>query len=217
MHEIRMLVVDDHTLVRTGLRALLQSLPGIHVVAEASDGEEALQLIPVHRPDVVLMDIAMKGLNGLAATARIAQEFPTVRIIILSMYDTAAYVWQALRVGASGYILKDADITELEGAIKAVMHGETVLSPAVAQGAMTYAAIHDTPKARGSTHLTPRQSEVLQLIAAGNTTKKIAQKLNLSIKTVETHRTQVMKRLNIHNVAGLVRYAIRTGLILPEV
>lgn len=208
MHWIRVLLVDDHTLVRTALCALLQSCPGIQVVAEASDGEEALQLIRVHRPDVVLMDIAMKGLNGLEATARVAQEFPTVRVIILSMHSGAEYVRQALHAGACGYILKDANLTELDRTIKAVMRGETVLSPAATQGAMAGAV-------RGSTPLTPRQREVLQLIAAGNTTKEIAQKLHRSIKTVETHRLQLMRRLNIHDIAGLVRYAIRTGLIPP--
>lgn len=214
---IRVLLVDDHTLVRTGLRILLRRLPGIQVVAEASDGEEALQLIPVHQPDVVLMDIAMPGLNGLAATARVTQEFPTVRVILLSMHTAAEYVWQALRAGASGYILKDASVAELERAIHAVMRGETALSAAVTQSASADTVAYGTPQAQEPTYLTPRQREVLQLIATGNTTKEIAQKLNLSIKTVETFRLQVMKRLNIHDIAGLVRYAVRTGLLSADV
>ena len=214
---IRVLLVDDHTLVRRGLRALLQRLPGIQVVAEASDGEEALQLIPVHQPDVVLMDLAMPGLDGLAATARVAQEFPSVRVIIVSMHTVAEYVWQALHAGASGYILKDASVTELERAIHAVMRGEPALSAAATRGAVAYAVKHGTPQETGPTPLTPRQREVLQLIAAGNTTKEIAQQLNRSIKTVETHRMQVMKRLNIHDIAGLVRYAICMGLISTDV
>src|SRR5574341_1228855 len=123
MDYIRVLLTDDHTLVRRGLRALLQCLPGIQVVAEASDGEEVLQLIPVHQPDVVLMDLTMPGLNGLAATARVMQDFPAVRIIIVSMHTGPEYVWQALRAGAFGYIVKTASVTELEGAIRAVMRG----------------------------------------------------------------------------------------------
>lgn len=210
---IRVLLVDDHTLVRRGLRALLQCLPGIQVVAEAGDGEEALQLMPVHQPDVVLMDLAMPGLDGLAATARVAQEFPAVRVIIVSMHAVAEYVWQALRAGASGYILKDASVTELERAIHVVMRGEPALSTAAMRGAVAYAVAYGTPQEMGSTPLTPRQREVLQLIAAGNTTREIAQQLHRSIKTVETHRMQIMKRLNIHDIAGLVRYAIGMGLI----
>jgi len=217
MPSIRVLLADDHTLVRTALGALLQCFPGIQVVAEASDGEEALQLIPVHRPDVVLMDLTMPGLNGLAATTRVVQAFPAVRVIVLSMHTTAEYVWQALRAGASGYIVKNASTIELERAIHAVMRGEIALSAAVTQGAMADAVAYGTLHAGRPTDLTPRQREVLQLIAAGNTTKEIAQKLHRSIKTVETHRTQIMSRLHIHDVAGLVRYAVRTGLISLDV
>lgn len=215
MDGIRVLLVDDHTLVRRGLRALLQCLPGIQVVAEASDGEEALQLIPVHQPDVVLMDLAMPGLGGLAATARVAQEFPSVRVIIVSMHTVAEYVWQALRAGASGYILKDASVTELERAIRTVMRGKPALSAAATRGAVAYAVAHDTPHETGSVPLTPRQRQVLQLIAAGNTTKEIAHQLHRSIKTVETHRMQIMQRLNIHDMPGidgttLLRAALET-------
>jgi DNA-binding NarL/FixJ family response regulator len=189
----------------------------MQVVAEARDGEEALQLIRAHRPDVVLMKLRMKGLNGLEVTARVAQELPTVRVIILSIHTGAEYVGQALRAGASGYVSKDADMTELEHVIHAVMCGETVLSPTATQGTMAGGVGHRTSPLRGLTHLTPRQREVLQLIAVGHTTKEIAQQLHLSIKTVETHRMLVMRRLNIHDIAGLVRYAIRTGLIPADV
>src|SRR5215510_12168194 len=223
MKPTRVLLAEDHTLVRAGIRALLQNLTGMQVVAEASDGREALRLIKTYQPDVVLMDIAMAGLNGLEATARVTKEFPTVRVIILSMHSTEEYVAQALRAGAAGYLLKDAAATELELAVTAVARGETYLSPAVSKHVIAdylrraggqETNRDETPSP--TTLLTPRQREILQLIAEGHSTREIAATLHLSVKTVETHRMQLMARLDVHDVAGLVRYAIRVGLVTPD-
>jgi DNA-binding NarL/FixJ family response regulator len=223
MSVIRVLLADDHNLVRAGIRSLIQDLSGIEVIAEASDGREALSLIEIHRPDVVLMDIAMSGLNGLEATARVVRDFPTVRVIMLSMHANEEYVWQALRSGASGYLLKDAGTAELELAIKAVARGETYLSPPISKQVIDdyikrVGGEVDKVKLEGalSERLTQRQREILQLIAEGHTTQAIAQELNISVKTVETHRMQLMERLDIHDIAGLVRYAIRIGLIRSD-
>ncbi|MFL5802376.1 MAG: response regulator [Roseiflexaceae bacterium] len=220
---IRVLLADDHALVRAGISALLQSLPEIEVVAEVEDGREALRLIEALQPDVVLMDIAMPGLNGLEAAARIAKEFPQVRVIILSMHENEEYVLRALRAGAVGYLLKGARIFELELAVTSVAHGETYLSPAASKHVVldyVQRAGEVPASAERAPHpaerLTPRQREILQLIAAGHTTKEIAQRLDISVKTVEMHRAQLMDRLGIHDIAGLVRYAIRTGLVAPD-
>jgi len=216
MSAIRILLADDHTLVRAGVRALLEELPDAKVVAEAADGHQALAGAKAHQPHVVLMDVAMSGLNGLETTARLVKEFPEVRVIILSMHANEEYIWQALRAGASGYLLKSASTAELEQAIKAVSRGETYLDPTIARrviaGYLSGAAQQKSPLEQ----LSPRQREILQLIAEGRTTKEIAFVLNLSAKTVETHRSQLMERLDIHDVAGLVRYAIRQGLVSAE-
>ncbi len=216
MKTIRILLADDHTLVRAGIRSLIQALPGIQVVAEAGDGREALSLIEMHQPDVALLDIAMPGLNGLEVAAQVADSFPYVRVMILSMHATEEYVLRALRAGAAGYLLKDADTAELELAINAVTRGETYLSPAVSKHVTEY--IRRVGEEAHSTleRLTPRQREVLQLVAEGHTTQEIARIMNLSTKTVETHRTQLMERLDIHDIAGLVRYAVREGLVILE-
>jgi DNA-binding NarL/FixJ family response regulator len=224
MKPTRVLLAEDHALVRAGIRALLQNLTGIEVVAEAGDGREALRLIKTYQPDLVLMDIAMAGLNGLEATARVTKEFPGVRVIVLSMHSTEEYVAQALRAGAAGYLLKDAAATELELAVTAVARGETYLSPAVSKhviasylrraGGADAGGDEETPSPVAL--LTPRQREILQLIAEGHSTKEIAATLHLSVKTVETHRMQLMGRLDVHDVAGLVRYAIRIGLVMPD-
>jgi DNA-binding NarL/FixJ family response regulator len=215
MTTIRIILADDHTLVRAGFRALFQSIEGIEVIAEASDGREALRLIAVHQPDIILMDIAMSGLNGLEAAARVVQEFPHVRVVMLSMHANEEYVLQALRSGAMGYLLKDASVTELELAIKAVMRNETYLSPAVSKHVVEYVQrIGGEPNSLE--RLTARQREILQLIAEGRTTQEIAGTLHISVKTVESHRAQLMERLDIHDVAGLVRYAIRMGVVTPN-
>jgi DNA-binding NarL/FixJ family response regulator len=216
MKPIRVLLADDHALVRAGFRALLQSLPDMEVVAEAGDGREALRLIKLHQPDVVLMDIGMPGLNGLEAAARVTEESPQIQVIILSMHATEEYVLRALRAGAAGYLLKDAGTAELDLAIRAVMRGETYLSPAVSKHVIAGYIQRVSREPNSFEQLTPRHREILQLIAEGQTTKEIAQTLDLSIKTVETYRTQLMDRLDIHDIAGLVRYAIRMGLITPD-
>ncbi|MFQ5752737.1 MAG: response regulator [bacterium] len=226
MKEIEVLIADDHTLIRAGIRSLLEKIKKIKVVAEASDGHEALQKIREYQPDVVLMDIAMSGLNGLEAAERVAKEFPQVRVIILSMHATEEYVVQALRAGAAGYLVKDATFSELEIAVMSVARDETYLSPAVSKHVIdkyirrTHADPTDANKEIQATYprekLTLRQREILQLIAEGYTSKEIAQKLHVSVKTIETHRTQLMERLDIHDIAGLVRYAIRIGLVIPD-
>ena len=216
MKSIRVLLADDHTLVRAGIRSLVQALSGIQVVAEAGDGREALSLIEAHQPDVAVLDIAMPGLNGLEVAAQVADNFPYVRVIILSMHATEEYVLRALRAGAAGYLLKDADTTELELAIKAVTRGETYLSPAVSKHVTEYVRRVGEEAHSALERLTPRQREVLQLVAEGHTTQEIARMMNLSVKTVETHRTQLMERLDIHDIAGLVRYAVREGLVILE-
>ncbi len=212
MPSIRVLLADDHTLVRAGFRALLTGLGGIQVVAEAGDGYEVLRLIDVHNPDLVLMDIAMPGLNGLETTMQLVKEFPTVRVIILSMHANAEYVRRALDAGALGYLIKEASASEFELAIRAVAQGETYVCPGAAKH--NHARKERQINVVGSLeHLTPRQREVLRLIAQGYTTQEIAQLLNISVKTAETHRTELMDRLDLHDVAGLVRFAIRTGLL----
>ena len=216
MSAIRVLLVDDHTLFRSGLRALLQSFGGIAVVAEAADGREALQLVSQQRPDVVLMDITMPDLNGLEATAQIAHDFPAVKIVVLSMHPDDAYVNRALKAGASGYLLKTASGAELELAIRAVARGDVYLGPRVAKRVIPGYLATGIELPAEIERLTPRQREILQLIAEGCTSKQIAQRLGLSVKTVERHRVELMHRLEIHDIAGLVRWAIRHGLVAVE-
>ncbi len=209
---IRVLLADDHALFRAGLRALLQSLDGVEVVAEAGNGHEAIQLVERERPGLVLMDIAIPELTGLEATARIIKAWPQVRVVILSMHANEEYVRQALRAGAKGYLLKGAEPSELELALKAVMRGDTYLTASVSKTMVDDYLRQDAAAAKGGV-LSPRQREVLKLIAEGRSTKEIAGSLDLSVKTVEGHRAELMRRLEIHEVAGLVRYAIRIGLV----
>jgi len=213
MTSVRVLLADDHTLVRAGLKKLLESMPGIAVVGEAGDGLELLALVEKFQPHLVLMDIAMPGLNGLEATARLSKAWPDTRVLILSMHQNEEYVRQALRHGAVAYLLKDSAPMELELAITAVLRGETYLSPAVSRGVVSDYVQRLRGDEQATSPLTPRQREVLQLIAEGQSTKDIARRLDLSVKTVETHRSQLMKQLDIHDVAGLVRYAMRAGLV----
>jgi DNA-binding NarL/FixJ family response regulator len=213
---IRVLLVDDHALVRAGFRALLDSMTDVEVVAEANNGRDALLLMAQHEPDIVFMDIAMSGLNGLEATAHLTRTHPRSRVIILSMYMTEEYVMQALQAGAVGYLQKDADPAELEKALRTVASGQHYLSAHLSEQDIegylqrTAGTANTTNR---PTSLTPRQREILQLIAEGHTSREIAQKLNISLKTVETHRANIMERLEIHDLASLVRYAISIGLI----
>jgi DNA-binding NarL/FixJ family response regulator len=209
------LLADDHTLVRAGLRALLETLPDVSSVLEASDGREALEVIAAHRPDVVLMDIAMPRLNGLEAAAMVARDYPATRTIVLSMHGAEAHVLQALRAGAAGYLLKDAAAVELPLAIRAVQRGEIYISSAVSRVVVSgyLAGVTSEAAAGPLDSLSARQREILQLIAEGRTTKEIAFSLELSVKTVETHRRQLMERLQIFDVPGLVRFALRHGIV----
>ena len=216
MNNLRVLLVEDHTLVRAGFKALLEKIEGILVVGEVSDGRNAVKMAKELEPDVVLMDIAMPGMNGLEATRRIRQECPRTKILMLSMYTNEEYLKEALRAGASGYLLKDADRNELELAIKAVWRGETYLTPGMAKFAVDAYCRKGEAQTGPLARLTGRQREILQLIAEGCSTKQIAQRLDLSVKTVETHRAQLMERLDIHDVPGLVRLAIRTGLVQSD-
>src|SRR5579875_224089 len=216
MANIRILLADDHWLVRASLSSLLDDFSGIAVVAEAGDGREALELIARHHPDLVLMDISMAGLNGLEATRRIRKEHPQVRVIVLSMHTSEQYVLQALRAGAAGYVLKGSAPRELELAIESVARGEIFLSPAISKHVIDVYLSRAEDKTNSLEQLTPRQREILQLIAERNSSKQIAQLLDASVKTIESHRASLMERLDIHDVAGLVRYAIRHGLVSPE-
>jgi DNA-binding NarL/FixJ family response regulator len=216
MKTIRILIADDHALVRAGFRSLLEKLDGCEVVADVGDGRETLRLLEQLQPDVVLMDVKMPGLNGLEATAHITRDHPNVRVVILSMYANEEYVIQALRAGAVGYLLKDAAIPELQLAVQAAVRGEMYLSPAISKRVlMDYIQLVGGGGGMLDA-LTGRQREVLQLIAEGNTIKEVAQILQISVKTAEAHRTQLMERLDIHDVTGLVRFAIRVGLVTPE-
>ncbi|HQV10265.1 MAG TPA: response regulator transcription factor [Nitrospira sp.] len=216
MNKIRVLLAEDHTLVRAGFRALLEKLEGIQVIGEVSDGRDALRVSKELEPEVVLMDIAMSGMNGLEATSRMRQECPRTKVLMLTMYTNEEYLKEALRAGASGYLLKDADRPELELAIKAVCRGETYLTPAMAKFTLDAYCRQDDVSTSPLGKLTARQREILQLIAEGCSTKHIAHRLALSVKTVETHRAQLMERLEIHDVPGLVRLAIRTGLVRSD-
>jgi len=216
---IRVVLADDHNLVRAGIRALLERLPEVEVVGEAGDGREALALIARERPDVALLDIGMPELNGLEAAERIARETPRTRLVMLSMHASETYVAQALKVGVAGYMLKEACADELPLLLRSIMRGDTYLSPGVSKqvvDALRARLEEGAPRPRLADLLTPRQREILQLVAEGKSTKEIAQALDLSTKTVETHRAQLMDRLDIHDVAGLVRYAIRAGLVSAE-
>ncbi len=208
--KLRIVIADDHNLVRAGLVTLMSRLPEVEVVGEARDGREFLKLIRELEPDIALTDIAMPELNGLEAAERVRRDFPKVKVIILSMHANEDYVAQALKAGASGYLLKDAATAELEMALKVVAQGQFYLSPSISRQVVdTY--LHGSPT--GLELLSSRQREVLQLIAEGKSTRDIAEALHLSVKTIETHRAQVMERLDIHDVAGLIKYALRKGLI----
>jgi len=217
MKAIRILIADDHALLRAGLRGMLDGLVGISVVGEAADGREALEMVAALGPDILITDIGMPVLDGLALTRLVARDFPKTRVVILSMHTDEEYADKALRTGAAGYLIKDAGTSELEPAIRAVARGDTFLSPAISKHVVAgYARLSELQTA-ATDPLTPRQREVLILIALGLTTKAIAHRLGISAKTADTHRVQLMERLRIHDIAGLVRYAIRIGLVSPDV
>ena len=213
---IRVLLADDHTLVRAGIRGLLQGLAGVEVVGEAGDGHEALRLAESLHPDVALLDVGMPGLNGLEVAGRLATQDAPIRVVILSMHTSEEYVLRALRAGCAGYLVKDSAVAELEIAVRAVARGETYLSPAVSKRVVDDYVSRTGGSENPLDALTPRQREILQLAAEGYSSKEIAQRLNLSFKTVEAHRAQLMQRLGLHDLAGLVRFAVRVGLVTPE-
>jgi DNA-binding NarL/FixJ family response regulator len=213
---VRVLLVEDHALVRTGIRRLLDDMLGIEVVGEAVDGREAIELAETTRPDVVLMDITMPGLNGLGALTRILRGDPRTRVVMLSMHDNEEYVAHALRAGAAGYLLKSAAPGELELCIRAVARGGSYLSPDVSRHVVSDYVRRAGGERSSLERLTPRQVEILQLIAEGNSNREIARLLALSVKTIESHRAQLMERLDLHDAAGIVRYAVRTGLVAAD-
>ena len=215
MTPIRVLIADDHRLVRAGIHALLRGLDGVEVAGEAGDGREAWELIGALRPGLALVDISMPLLNGLELTARVTAEQPATRVIILSMHRTEDYVLRAVRAGAAGYLVKDAKPEELEWAIRAVARGETYFCAAAAGHLAAHLRRGGGTNSRFES-LTPRQREILQLIGEGHSTKEVAKLLKISLKTAETHRSQLMERLDLHDVAAVVRFAIQNGLVDPR-
>ena len=213
---MRVLLAEDHNIVRSGIRLLLETLCGVELIQEAANGREALQFTREFHPDVVLMDITMPELNGLEATEQIKKDFPRIQVIILSVHTGEEYVVHALKAGASGYLVKDADTKELDLALRSVLKGETYLSAKISKVVVADYLRRLNREQESAEQLTPRQREILQLIAEGHTTKEIATKLHVSEKTVQSHRMQLMQRLGVHDIAALVRYAVRTGLIQAE-
>ena len=214
---IRVLVVDNHPIVRRGICAELALIHGVQLVGEANDGREAQDLVKTHQPDLVFMDISMPGLNGLEATARIARDFPKVRVVILSKHEEEPYFWDALKKGACGYLLKRSALDELRKAVHRVVGGEIFLSAEVSARLAKKLPLQQIANQRNPLdRLSERQREILQLIAEGQTTKAIALILKVSPKTVEYHRMQLMQTLNIHDIPGLVRFALRERLITAE-
>lgn len=215
MKSIRVLIADDHALVRAGIRALVERIKGVIVVAEAGKGSEALQLLDQLQPNLMLLDITMPDGNGFDVLGHVAKKFPAIRVIVLTVHEAGEYAIRALREGAAGFLPKSAASTELEQAIHSVMNGDVYISPETSRKTLIEYG-KGVSKRDQLAKLSRRQREVLQLIAEGRTTKQIAQHLDISVKTVETHRSQLMTRLEIHDVAGLVRYAIIVGLIEVE-
>lgn len=214
--QTRIVLADDHALVRSGIKALLAAMPGVDVVGEASDGSEAIEMIARLKPDLVVLDIAMKGMNGLEALRRLRGAYPAMRFLMLSMYGSEEYVMQALNAGANGYLFKDSAATELEKALLELRQGRQYLDSHISREALDNYMKRVSQDGTPAEVLTPRQREILQLIAEGNNTKEIAYQLNVSAKTIETHRAQLMERLDIRDVPGLVRYAIRTGIATSD-
>lgn len=212
---IKVVLADDHALVRAGIKALLERLSGIQVVGEASDGREALKLVDRLAPDIVLMDIAMPGLNGLEAVDRIVHDHPDTSVIILSVFSDEESVARSLQKGVSGYLVKGSAPAELELALRAVARGETYLSPSVSKQVVQQYLERVSGGSSLLSILTSRQREILQLIGEGRSTKEIAGDLSLSVKTVERHKAELMDRLDIHDIAGLVRFAIKEKLVNP--
>ena len=210
---VSVVLVDDHTIVRDGLRALLDKNPTMVVVGEAADGRSAVRLAKDMSPDVVIMDVAMSDLNGIEATRQIMAEAPRVKVLALSMYSDRVFVSEMLKAGASGYLLKDCAFDELAHAIETVMAGRIYLSPGISDVVVAdYLERLEHDGESASSLLTPREREVLQLLAEGKSTKQIAARLQVSSKTIDTHRQQLMAKLGVHSIAELTKYAISQGL-----
>jgi len=212
----KVILADDHALVRAGIRSLLESLPGIEVAAETGDGLEAVQLVRRLQSDAILLDITLPGLNGLEVAQQITRMESPTRILMLSMHAGAEYVARALLAGASAYLIKDSAFEELSTALEFLFRGQRYLSQSVDEQTVERILTSQHVEQPELAPLTPRQRQILQLIAEGYATREIAERLHLSVKTVETHRAQLMDRLGIYDVAGLVRLAIRTGMVTPE-
>lgn len=212
----KVLMADDHALVRAGIRSLLESLPGVQVVGETGDGLEAVELVRRNPPDVILLDVTMPGLNGLEAAARIVELGVPTRVLMISMHAAPDYAARAFAAGALGYLNKDAAFDELSEAIDEVCAGRRYLCRAIDDDVVNGLERRVGSSATGIDVLTPRQRQILQMVAEGQGARQIAERLFLSVKTVETHRAQLMQRLDIHDVPGLVRFAIRHGLLPPE-
>jgi DNA-binding NarL/FixJ family response regulator len=220
MQKITVLLADDHTVVRQGLQALLAAEQDIEIVGEADNGRQAVQMAKKFNPDVVVMDIAMPSLNGLEATRQISKECPTTKVLILSSYSDDEYVQQLTEAGAAGYLIKQTAANDLLKAIREAKKGNAFFSPSISKRLLEQcreAFVRGEPVKKRGDRLTSREAEVLQLIAEGHANKQIAAELCISIKTVEKHRQQAMNKLNIHDVAGLTRYAIAKGIIEPRV
>ncbi len=213
MKAIRIVLADDHAMVRAGIRSLLDSIDGVTIVAEASNGREAVAAARAERPDLVVMDISMRELNGIDATAQVTAELPGTRVLILSMHATEDFVRRALKAGASGYLVKDSAPLELNLAIEAIMRGENYISSHVSRHLVSGLVSGATPDEASIESLTPRQREILQMIAEGKSTKEMAFVLKVSGKTIESHRGALMERLDIRDIAGLVLYAVRNHLV----
>lgn len=215
MTPIRVLIADDHALVRAGIRALVEKIDDVVVVGEAGTGSEALDLVRQLKPNLMLLDITMPDGGGFEVLDQLTKKYPEIKVIVLTVHEAGEYAIRALREGAAGFLPKSAASTELEQAIQTVVRGETYISPETSRKTLLEYGKGVTKRDLLAS-LSPRQREVLRLIAEGKTTKQIAQVLEISVKTVETHRAQLMERLSIHDVAGLVRYAIIVGLIEVE-
>ena len=215
MERIRVVIADDHTLVREGLRALLDGQGDFEVIGEASNGREAVECAIRMRPDVVLMDIGMPELDGLAATRRITTINPAIRILVLTVHETDDYFFRVLEAGAHGFLVKDAAATELVAAVRAVHHGGVFLHPPMAKRLVEdyLGRISSGEERAAHATLTPREREILALIGVGHTNQEIADQLSLSINTVQAHRSHIIDKLNLHSRAELMRYAVRVGLL----
>ena len=209
------MLAEDHTIVREGLRALLDVRDDIEVIAEEADGRAAVEAVTQHKPDVVVMDLGMPELNGVYATRQIRKDFPNTQVLILSMHSGEEYVRPAIRAGASGYLLKGSGLSDLVAAIQAVARGDAFFSPAIAKIVLFESRRGERPNKEPTPGdaLTNREREILQLVAEGKSSPEIAKQLQLSVKTVEGHRGRIMAKLDVHHVAGLVRHAIRIGLV----